>query len=320
MDNIYSHLIGKLQNLGEFLDRGKGQIAVLFLVLALLFLVAGLLLEHGLALTPDSLAYREAAMNLRAGHGLSLQRLVLQEPSSYTAFTTWPPLYPSLISLVMALTKLNVEGAATLVSVLSVALSGLMLYLLTRYAMNTAFAFLLVVVFMFHTSTLTVSAYMWSEGIFITFVLATLLFALKSRECLRFSRNYFGYSYLLISIVFVVLATYTKYIGAAFIVLPLTSAYFSGSYLKERTLKSTAIVAIYGIAMWPLFAENYSRSGYLSGANRPESSKSLLENLSDFSVSLKDQFLDFGPIGTILLLAVILIVATILVLDHLRET
>jgi hypothetical protein len=270
----------------------------------------------GLALTPDSLAYREAAMNLHAGNGLSLRRLSLQSSTGFVPFTSWPPLYPSLLSAVMLVTRLPVDTAAMLLSSLSLAVSGVLLFLIARYAMASVYALLPTLVFLLHTSTLTIHSYMWSEGIFVALMLGSLLCALKASWYFRSSADGQGRLFLAASVVLVVLTAHARYLGAAFLIFPLISAYYSDPRPRTRLIRSIAVSAGYGFGMLPLLIRNYWLTGHLSGISRPNSGKAMTENLGDLAAALKYQFLDFAPTATVMLLALVLLVLVLAVLDY----
>ena len=306
----------KLKSVRRLFESRDGQAVILLSILGVSLYIAYLAFGFGMALTPDSLAYREAAMNLHAGNGLSLRQLSLPPSTGFAPFTSWPPLYPSLLSAVMLVTRLPVDTSATLLSSLSLAASGVLLFLIARYAMASVYALLLALVFLLHTSTLTIHSYMWSEGIFVALMLGSLLCALKARGHFRSSADREGWLFLMASVGLVVLAAHARYIGAAFLIFPLTSAYYSDSRPRTRLVRSVAVSAGYGLSMLPLLIRNYWLTGHLSGIGRPNSGKALTENLADLAAALKYQFLDFAPTATVMLVAVVLLILVLAVLDY----
>ena len=148
------------------------------IVLVVLALSLALATRHGSAVTPDSVQYLSAAQAFANGEGLTTSITELHTGAVREPFALWPPLYPILLGTGMRLGWTGAEAArwiALVAALLGTALTGLLTLRLAGLGAARAAVVLYGTLF----STTMTGSFVWSEPVFVVFVLASLLFAAR---------------------------------------------------------------------------------------------------------------------------------------------
>lgn len=290
---------------------------------ALIILVAASLLiiyitPYGLATTPDSARYVEVAKNLQQGNGFVVNNYSLQATEKYLPLTTWPPLYPILLSIFISPEKADVFAASQLAIIL-LSISGWFLFLLLRRATNHYVALLATGVFLIATPTLTVFSYLWSEPLFITLLLISCWSWLHCIETTHLETPKQPLTYLVILSTALAGLFLCRYLGIVLApLLPL--AWLLSKHRKKQLFNYILAYSWYLLLTLPWLARNYYLLGDITGGNtfgahidaRPGPIADLLENLKD----LASATLTLVPIETNSYFVLILGVALLMILRH----
>lgn len=171
------------------------------------FLVAAHLLirssYHGLFFSLDSVDYLSTAENLAAGKGL--------RDYNYNLFLWWPPLYPLLLAFLSQL-GIEVQDASRVVNIVALGLVIITTgHWLNRYMKSRLLiTFIVVLVATAHITNL-IALFTISETLF------TLLLLLALVHMDKFLTNNFPITALIISAIFALIASMTRYAGIAII-------------------------------------------------------------------------------------------------------
>lgn len=250
------------------------------LILSLLFLaiVAITLFRidiHGSGyLTPDSEAYLELAQNLNSGYG----PYTIGAEGKREYFIIWPLGYPLLISLISAVSGLNVFWASKVLNLLLIGGS----FLLLRQ-LSYKYSFVLASVYGAYT-LMEVYSFTWSEGAF----LAGLLLLAYFINQVWLGKHVGRYSSL-ISVTCISLFL-IRYIGAFSVGVPLLLAlYLHHRHKHEESIKlfiATAVAIIFYCAYLYL---NYVLAGSIVGTGRFDAET---ESIGAFMVMLSKGLLN----------------------------
>jgi hypothetical protein len=252
----------------EYLLTQKWHFAVFALIAFILVLAAT---PDGASTSPDSLTYLSTARNLLAGEGYTR--------FNGEAFTLWPPLYPTLLAGIYGLGDLtgvdpDMLPLLRIINALTFAASIIAAgYLFRRQFNRHSIAFLALGAALFGYPLVYVSAFVWSEALFI--LLSVVFFLLL--DLYRDQPTPRALSGL---IVVAALASLQRYPGALLILVGGMALLL----MPERPVRQRARHALVfgGIASLPLLlwlVHNYVRADTLTGT-RPDSSRSLRTNVS----------------------------------------
>lgn len=232
-----------------------------FLGTLLIFLSAT---RYGPAISTDSVAYIYAAEHLIKGDGFIYF-------GYSTPFIQWPPLYPFIIGLFIAL-GLDAISAALYLNAL---VFGLIVFFSGYWIHKNVSRFIYTIIgtFMILLSMplYRISKFVWSESLFILLI---ILFFISMEQYIRTDRK----TYFLLAALFTALACITRYTGVALIITGLASIFCK----KKKFLKKLFEMFLFGAAssmpllLWVI--RNYLVSKTLMGA-RTESHYSLVENI-----------------------------------------
>ena len=192
----------------------------LILIGSSLYLLKTLIL-YGTAVTPDSINYLDVSQNISDGFGI-VENTYLLGPEKFKPLTTWPPLYPVVLSFFdSSYTSGSVEAAR--LSFISLPITIILMYLLLKQTTSKFIALLFSMIFLFSHPILTVFSYAWSETLLIPLILLALL---TSVLCIKFSSSANSSKHklcLLILTVSIILLPYCRIIGIIFfIIIPIT--------------------------------------------------------------------------------------------------
>lgn len=233
--------------------------------------VASLAGDPRLAITPDSVAYLNAADNLRRGLGLVLTITPLSSPATVIPFATWPPLYPLLISAACGLTSDTVT-AARIVQIVSVGLLALPVGWLTYRMAGARFVLPVLVFCAILRPLLITSSFVWSESTFIFLSYTAIATLVEGMRDDRFQGR-IRLSLLAGAGLLAGLAMLTRYIGAAVIaagvaVIVMHAEEESSGRRAIRRLVAFTLPAVFPNILW--IARTHAATGYFFGENRGE--------------------------------------------------
>ena len=209
--------------------------------------------RYGAGLSPDSVVYIGTARNIIAGAGFL----------SYdgTPMVHFPPLYPALLALIGAILG---KDPLLLTNIVNALIFGLIVYLsgvLISKHLSSSLPLAIVgtLMILFSTPLFLVSGWVWSEPLFIFFVLLSLIFAES-----YLSKNNTKSLVLLSSSV--ALSFITRYVGVTLIIWGvLVIAVFHHGTLKRRIAHLTIFTLISAIPMGIWVIRNYSVASTLFG-------------------------------------------------------
>lgn len=201
--------------------------------------------RYNSGVTPDSVTYITVARNLSSGGGFTRfdgSKIIVQSP-----------LYPYLLAAINIVFKLDPLISARYVNAL---LFGLCIYLsgklAQRYLKSNTHAILIFVIFVLVSPTLIeVAQYIWTEALYICFVLLFLIFS-----SIYISQN--DLVPLILFSVFAALASLTRYMGLTLLITSLAIIAFSRTSVIKKRFFHFLIFLIFGILpLLPLFLRNY---------------------------------------------------------------
>jgi Gpi18-like mannosyltransferase len=265
--------------------------------LFLLSLIAGINIIHitsGLpGVTPDSVSYLSAAKNFFEGKGL-----LSYSGGAFHPFAHFPPLYPLVLSLAgfFALDPLKWGLYVNLFALIASALiAALMLRRLGADRRTVAYTAVLI---LFAPPMLFVHTMIWSEALFILFVVLSLFLLAEERICL--------------SCLFAALALLTRYLGIALvfsnIIVILLNAKITDKKAGVKCALLYGFFAVIPLAVWKFIEfspDNRAVAFY------PVNLHSLLFGLQTISSWFlpEDLFGSVNSNGLYLLFAVLLLLA-----------
>lgn len=225
-------------------------------------------------LSPDSMAYIEAAQNLVAGRGLSLAHRMthlrehLGDMAHLIPLGYWAPLYPLMIA---GLHTLGVPGlvAGLLVSAVFSGLLLLFFFLFMRALYGSGAATFGAAALMHLEAFRYISGFAWSESAAITFLFVGCLCAAAYMPRYAFGAAAAGLCFGL--------AFAARYAMLPALLLGLTALWPCAGW-RIAVKKLAAYALGYAAAAAPVVIRNYLRTGRLLGPARPPSSTGLLEN------------------------------------------
>ena len=276
------------------------------LIIGLSLYVLKTIILYGTAVTPDSIQYLDVSQNFSDGYGIVKNTYSLA-PEKFKPLTSWPPLYPIILSFFdSSYTSGSVEAARLSFIILPITI--ILMYLLLKQTTSKFVAFLFSVIFLFSHPILTVYSYAWSETIFINLILMALL---ASVLCIKFSsaanspKHKFCILVLTVSTIFL---PYCRIIGIIFFfIIPIT--FFLSKNRKPIIGYYIISCILYIVSIGILLARNYFHSGFWGGLDRKATSKGLHENIGDLLDAIQVQFLFSYEMLWISILAVLVSLA-----------
>lgn len=219
------------------------------------------------AYTMDSLTYRDAALNLLAGHSLSATN-VWGETPAHISLLQWPPGYPALWAAVVALTGLGIDVAPRLLNPLLLATTALALFWAALLLSGRPVVATLVSIAHASTpSSMAVFGHAWSETLFLPLVV--LAFAALRKYGKHAGDTDKPLQWLILAALCIGLANWARYTGVIFLLLlPLTVLASSGRPLVHRAKHAVIVSLIGGVLVVPLWWRNFRLTGTLSGSER----------------------------------------------------
>jgi hypothetical protein len=265
------------------------------------------LISFGTATTTDSIYYLDVSQNIADGFGL-VESTYLLGPEKFKPFTSWPPVYPFVLSF-FASPHLTGPIEAARLAFVSLTITVMLMYFILRQFLGIFLALLGALILLFSHPILTVFSYAWSETLFIPLLLFACLignFCIKSSDTIKIPRHISCVLGLTISLVALV---YCRYIGIVFIIfLPLT--WLLGKNKKTLLKYYISAIVLYIGLVSILLSRNLSLTGNLGGISRQNSTKSILNNFSDLWGAIQIQFSYspdlFWPILLVVLVAILI--------------
>jgi len=250
---------------------------IVILVISILFIYV--LTPYGSATTPDSLSYLDISSNIKNGDGIVVTDFNLENfpKKSFQLENYWPPLYPILISI-STLQKPSPTTVSHL-SIVLLSLTILFIYLTLKNFLNWYIALTSALALCISIPIITIYSFVWSETLFIP------LLIIASWSSIQYLKNDIQddsrkYIYLLTLSISILSIAFTRYIGIIyFLLLPVT---YIISKRKNRDLLWMAVASgVYGLCVGSFLFNNYSKTGFISGAYRPPSNKTVFDNIND---------------------------------------
>ncbi|ARU56018.1 hypothetical protein OLMES_1944 [Oleiphilus messinensis] len=193
----------------------------MFLLSVLACILVLKLTPFGIAISPDSVSYLDAARNIHLGHGIVSTGFLIGG-QTFEPFTVWPPLYPILLAVFPGIEN-NPSFAAVQAMMLTLALSGIFMFLLLRARIGRVLAALAVITFYVSSANLIISTYAWSESLFVCLLLGAIYFGSQAVRLAEQPSRLKLLGVLLLLAMFLAGLFYTRYIGIVFgFLIPLT--------------------------------------------------------------------------------------------------
>ena len=276
-------------------------------------LIVAILTPFGAATTPDSLSYLDIASNIATGDGVKASDFSLSASTTRGLIEqrAWPPLYPAALSL-FTQHKTDVNAAARL-SMLLLAISMVLVFLLLAKSTELGIALLLMSIFGMTIPILTIYTFAWSETLFVPLM---LLAAWSASRYAMLSQGRQGQRLptLLILLVALSMLAYTRYIGIVFsLLLPLTFLMSRRDSIDRGLLTATSL--FYCLIVGHLLYTNLVMTGHLSGIQRPPSNEGILEVLE----SLQHVLMVLVPDNLTMLGAALVVASLLAWLRYQRE-
>lgn len=265
-------------------SKKKLLVFIVFFLFSVLFVKV--LAPYGLATSPDSLSYMEVARSIQNGDGpVGLDRefkLTLKKET--VPVTIWPPLYPTIIALLVPSSP--DESNIRYVSALSLSICLLIICLLLKRMTTWIVAIGLSLLYCMTVPILLDYSYVWSETVFITLYTCLLWSIVNYLEHDRADSKK-KYLFLFLISLFIVALFYTRYAGVLMSLLLFYVFINSKKPVKEIPSFIAAGLVI-SIPIIYLMYDNYLISESVSGELRPSAVITPLENInhlfSSFSV------------------------------------
>jgi len=262
------------------------------------------LTPYGIAASPDSISYFDAASHIRNGDGYAQTNYTLDESSPTTPLTTWPPLYPTVLAAAGSFAP-TAPAAASYVNMAVLVLTVLALYALLKGTAGPAGAALAAVGFVLAKPTLTAFSYAWSEPMFVLVLLVSLYLIQRSQVFAAEDRA--GPHFLCVVLLALSLAGlfYTRYIGFLFApLLPLCWLLLGRK--RKFFLHYVAAGAVYAATCGVLLLRNMALAGDIRGLDignsaRSHSQLSIANNSLDLLGALASS-LPASPVGWLIAL------------------
>lgn len=157
---------------------------------------------YNLGVSPDSVFYLEAAKSFSEGKGIVNNQNKL--------INHWPPVYPMVLGTCALVTGIDVIEIGVFLNAFLIILYGLILVVvLKELKLPNILSYLLLLLLLVGLPT-TVYQFFWSEGLFLVFFMATILFFLKWIK-------YYNWKFILFAGIFSGLFFITRYAGIGFI-------------------------------------------------------------------------------------------------------
>jgi hypothetical protein len=242
----------------------KGKLFFIIPAAAGIFIVLFATSEYGPNITHDSVAYLYAANSLLAGKGLVY--------FGYgTPIIQWPPLYPVLLSAGGALGVNILDFARYLNAIIFGLIVFFLGLMLLRHVKRPVFAVLGSIAVLLSAPLLNVSTSVWSEPLFILFV---ILFLMQLESCVQDD----SLKKLAAAAVFAAAACMTRYIGITAIAAGVLVLLFKRGSLWRRLghICFFGFIAAFPTVLWLI--RNYALSHTFTGGRTP-SSLTLAQNL-----------------------------------------
>ena len=214
---------------------------------ALLFLAT----PYGLGVSPDSTQYLSVAEHFLRGEGLRVHWW----DEGAQPFTHFPPGFPISLSFLAGL-GLTADASARLINSVALIISALLSYVLTRKASGSSTAGLFgAAAVVLARDFLAVHAMIWSEPVFVTLILGTLLATTRAVESGRMAP-------VIVGAVLVGAAGLTRYVAPAVMAACTLALLTTGTAaFRERLLRSFAFGVVASLPLAALMAFNASQAG-----------------------------------------------------------
>ncbi len=289
----------------------------IFLVLLVVFslsapVVLRISVPDGIATSPDSYQYFSVARNMLGGEGYENFR---RDPVVY-----WPPLYPVILAGLWALSDLfstnlhilNVIGWLNAITFAGIVLASGVLF--AQHIRSRALVVIATLAILFGAPEVLVSAYAWSEPLFVLFY---IVFMIAFVRYLRTQRS----AWLFSAAVIAALAGLQRWVGVFLIAAgSISILVMHGATLRKRIADAALFGIVSGlpVALW--MARNLYVAGTIAGTreNTPRTLRVTYRQFYDTLVAwfLPDQFGIGYIIGTLLIGIALLVLAALFVRRH----
>ena len=255
-----------------------------FLLCVLMTIMSSILVlsltPQNIATTPDSISYLDTAQHIRAGAGLVSTNYVFAAEQGLTPFRIWPPLYPAMLSVFPSIVS-DPLFTAVQAAMFILSLNSLLVFFILRKTIGNVLSFLAVTAVMLSSANIIISTYAWSESLFITMLLLSILFSLNCYQAAEDSKKYRLYANLFLLAVALSGIFYTRYIGLVFgFILPLSWLFlpYRNKYLQAYIVSFLWFsILVGGLLLRNYFLGDVTGGDVLDKA-RQASSLSVLEN------------------------------------------
>ncbi|MEN6584586.1 MAG: hypothetical protein ABFE02_00855 [Sulfuricella sp.] len=236
------------------------------------------LTPKGAATSPDSLYYLNVAQHVSQGLGVVETNFDLDAATPYKPMTSWPPLYPIVLSSVMGINA-EPEMAAKYLGILLFVLSVLIFAVLATQIVGVFGGILASLFLVLQVPFFAVYTYAWSESLFLPLVLLAYALAthgyLAPQSDVKAGRVQVS---AVLAVLALIAACYTRYIGLVF-APPLLWTIYLGMEKGKRGRYVVGMSLLILLSMSPLFIRNYLLTGSISGVQRALSEQSFWMNL-----------------------------------------
>jgi 4-amino-4-deoxy-L-arabinose transferase-like glycosyltransferase len=300
-------MVKKCDGISESLDMKFKLLLLLICSLSGMALVILSGSKYGPAISTDSVAYMYSAKSLLEGRGYVYF-------GYETPFIQWPPLYPTLLAIIIST---GVEAWTGALYINAAIFGGIIFLLglwLLRDTKNFIIALIGSLVVLFSIPVFHVSKYVWSEPLFI---LLTLLFFIHISEYIKKDKILHFY----LAAVFSSLAFLTRYTGAIVLISGCVVVLIKKNSWAKKIKETVLYGLISGSPLLLWIIRNYRVSSTLMGARTP-SHYTLKQNInfawatiiSWFIPNLKlEKFLSYGIIPALIIAMLILGVSLFIV-------
>jgi len=201
---------------------------------------------HNLGVSPDSVFYIEAAKNFSEGKGIVNNQNKL--------INHWPPVYPIVLGTCALVTGADVFEIGIYLNAFLIILYGFILVvILKELKLPSILSYLLLLLLIFGLPT-TVYQFFWSEGLFLVFFIATILFFVKWTK-------YNNWKFILLAGIFSGLFFITRYAGIGFIAgfSLFTLIRKNTIHLRIRNLIIYLLPIVIAFLIWHLYANSFGQ-------------------------------------------------------------
>ena len=214
------------------------------------------------AYTMDSLTYRDGAENFLAGHPMQVTNTAARAPERLPSLQ-WPPGYSGLWAGASRILGSDLDRTPAILNQILLMVSAAGLFWICLISSGSGgVAGIATLACMSTPAIMAVFGHAWSEPLYLSLEVLAYALLLKFRDTQRST-------HLLLAVLFVGLANWTRYTGV--ILLPLlgmTVFLVCRASMKKRMLVALLSMLLASAVVAPLWAHNFIHTGGISGSAR----------------------------------------------------